>query len=178
MIEEDSKKKTVIKYRFDAYLMHLIQEVSKRPPAEIVNFFYELTVQICEIGVNNAKSGQRSIRKNVTDYFPGTSIPFHVQVKGWRPYGRYNESSTYTCEAEVGFPEERTYMDEDKLKNIAVSLMEKALLGGDEVIMEDFAKPEIRTPKMYKDLMDAFMARPKQEKKSRKKKEDQDGQTS
>jgi len=159
-------------YKFDSYLMHLIQEVTKRSPAEILAFFHELASQIAEIGVKK-KTGT-GIKKNLTDYFPGTSIPFNILVKG-RPYYHYQDKlDVFKCYIEVGFPDQPTYMNEEDLKNLSVLLMEKALLGGDDVVVPDFKKPEIRTPKMYKVLMDAFAGRPAPE--SKRKKRNNDGE--
>jgi hypothetical protein len=167
-----------ISYKFDSYLMHLIQEVTKRPAAEILAFFHELSTQVSDIGME--KRTGRGIRKSIVDYFPGSSIPFHLTVKGHkrrsadydsvkREYVNHHE--VFACSAEVGFPESSTWMKEDDLKAISVALMEKALLGGDDVVVEGFKKPEIRTPKMYKPLMDAFSGRPPEEKKEKKKDE-------
>ena len=160
-------------YQFDSYLMHLIQEVTKRPPAEILAFFHELATQIAEIGVKN-KAGH-GIAKKLVDYFPGTSIPFHIQVNGrpqWRGYNEQLESHVemFSCHVEVGFPECRTYMKEETLKELSVLLMEKSLLGGGDVIVPDFQRPEIRTPKMFVPLMDAFAGRPVTEPKRKKRK--------
>lgn len=167
---------TILKdYSFDPYLMFLIQEVSNRQAAEIVNFFHELAGQVCDIGVKN-KTG-RAIRKKITDYFPGTSIPFHMLVKGHKVRGKWTngnfvEGNYFSCEVRVGFPDARLCMEEEELESIAVAIMEKHLLGGDEIIDgPKFTKPEIHTPPMYKKLMDSFMNRPVVEKSKRSKKE-------
>jgi hypothetical protein len=167
-----------LNYKFDAFLLHLVQELTKRPSAEILNFFNELSKQVCEIGAEN-RTG-RGIRKNISDYFPGTSIPFHMQVKGYPRHDYDSEKKEYispeymSCHVEVGFPERKMYIKSQKLDDIAVALMEKALLGGDEVNIAPFIRPEIRTPKMYKSLMDAYTGRPAPESK-KEKKEGEDG---
>jgi len=166
-------------YRFDQYLMHLIQSMTSRPPAEILAFFHELAGQVSEIGVQ--KRTGRGIRKEIVDYFPGTSIPFQLMVKGRPMHRRYNPihgsgpegPEVFSCQVEVGFPEQRTYMKEDDLKNLSVLLMEKALLGGDDVVVPDFNRPEIKTPKIYKALMNSFAGREStEEPKKRRKKTD------
>ena len=165
-----------IKYRFnfDSFLMYLIQDVTKRPSAEILNFFNELVVQVAEMGFNNKKG--RGIDKRIDDYFPDTAIPFHVRVKGRKSYGgnhwRTGEEvqEHYYAYAEVGFPQCATYIKEDLLKDIQVALMEKALLGGDDIDIKPFEKPPIRSSKMYKSLMDAFAGREPEPKKTRKRK--------
>lgn len=168
------------RYNFDPYLMHLVQEITKRPTAEIIAFFYELTSQVAEIGADNRRG--RSIRKHIVDYFPGTSVPFKLLVKGWKSSTAdwdqatkqyVNRREVFSCEATVSFPESRMYMKEEELKRIQTALMEKALLGGEDVVVEEFKKPEIRTPKMYKPLMDAFAGRPVEEKKPKRKKKDE-----
>ena len=168
--------KISISYELNPFLIHLVQEVTKRPSAEILNFFHELVGQVCDIGLNKKKSSSRSIRKNITDYFPGTSIPFHILVRGhfsnrWDPTRQiYLDEKQFSCNAQVGFPEERTYVKEEDLKEIAVGLMEKTLLGGEDVTVKDFDKPVINTPKMFKELMDMYSGRPAVKKKSRKSK--------
>jgi hypothetical protein len=186
--------------RFDQYLMHLIQETTKRPSAEILAFFYELVSQVADLGAKDKMSGnpntrtnKRSrggIRKNIVDYFPGTSIPFHMLVKGWKHNshewvpdpvkggGTYvSKGTVYQCNAEVGFPESRTYIKEEDLKAISEALMERALLDApmDGINVPEFTKPEIQSPKMFKELMDAFAGREPEPKKSRKKKKVEDG---
>lgn len=155
-------------YRFDAYLLALIQEVTKRPSADILNFFNELAKQVCDIGSEN-RTGN-GIRKNITNYFPGTSIPFHMLVKGNKQYQAWNNKTReyegdqiLMCYVEIGFPDKALHIKAQDLDDIAVALMEKALLGGEEVNMPPFIKPEIKTPKMYKELMDAFTKETKNE---------------
>jgi hypothetical protein len=157
------KPKINLSYSFDSFLMYLLQDVTKRPTAEILNFFNELGRQVSEIGVEKAASTM--IRKELTEYFPNTSVPFTFLMKGYH-YGK-----SWDCRAEVTFPWRRQLRVESKdLDRIGVELMEQALLGGEQVAMPPFVKPEIRTPKMYKSLMDAFAGRPPKEKKPRAKK--------
>jgi hypothetical protein len=181
--DEQINQQIKVEYRFDQYLMHLIQEVTKRPPIEILAFFYELSEQVADIGSKTAmKDGNRRIRKKIVEYFPGTSIPFRILVTGSRrtvyqkgAHGNYStHDGSFECWAEVGFPENRTYIKEKDLRVITDALMEKALLDAplDNVVLPEFAKPVIKTPKMYKPLMDAFLGRKSEPKKSRKKKAD------
>ncbi len=170
-ISKDKQKplRSKLYYQFDAHLLYLVQEVSKRPSAEILNFFNELGKQVCDIGIEN-RTG-RSIRKNLVEYFPGTSIPFRMLVKGYksRQYrqhppggGAYaaEDEEFMSCYIEVGFPDKKLHVKSQDLDDIAVQLMERALLGGDEVKMAPFIRPEIKTPRMYKALMKAFSGRP------------------
>lgn len=165
-------------YRFDAFLMHLIQDVTKKPSAEILNFFYELAGQVIDIGIE--KRTGRGFDKKIVDYFPGTSIPFYMRIKGHerQPYNyttrQYEGDVTFSSKVELTFPAESSFMNEQQLADIAVGLMERALLGGEEVVVAAFAKPEIKSPKMYQKLMSAFVGRPEPEKKSRKKKENKE----
>jgi hypothetical protein len=176
MEEFDEKTfKIEASYRFDAFLMHLVQDTTKRSSADILNFFHELGRQVSEMGF--IKNKGRGIRKEMHDYFPGTSIPFHMLVKGHKSYGRWDYSTnkqikadSYWCSVEVGFPSQITSIKEEELQNISVGLMEKALLDGGEVVVAPFVRPEIKTPKMYIALMNAFAGRPEPEKKRRKKK--------
>jgi hypothetical protein len=184
MAIEKERIEVKLSFRFDAFLLRVIQDVTKRPSAEILNFFNELGKQVANIGTEQRKGS--GIRKNITDYFPNTSIPFRLIVKGdpRGPYRKYDlNKKAYTdeeipahmnCEVEVGFPFEGMGIETQKLDDIAVQLMEQALLGGEEVAMPPFARPEIRTPKMYKPLMDAFAGREPAKSKKRKKKGEQD----
>jgi hypothetical protein len=162
--------------------MYLIQDVTKRPSIEIINFFHELATQVAEIG-QQKKTGE-GIHKKIDDYFPGTSIPFHMELEG-RPTREYDyktrtykEAETFSCSVNVGFPNRSTYIDDKVFEEIGDFLMEKALLGvdvpADSPANQPFVRPEVRSPKMYKALMDAFAGRPAPESKKRKKKRDND----
>src|ERR1035437_1760313 len=162
-------------YSFDEFLMYLVQDITKRSSADILNFFHELGRQVSEVGFSNMKGS--SIHKKITDYFPGTSVPFHLLVKGAKQNGRWNPSTrryenveAYYCSVEVGFPDKGTYIEEKDLNDISVKLMEKSLLGREEVGIASFTRPNISTPRMYVKIMSAFTGRPEPEKKQRKKK--------
>lgn len=168
-----------LKYRMDSFLMYLIQDVTKRPSIEIINFFHELSNQIAEIGQQN-RTGNGIIKK-IDDYFPGTSIPFHLELKG-SPSRRYDyqakkyiEAEVFRCDVSIGFPEQSTYIADDVFNEIGDFLMEKALLGievpADSPANAPFKRPETFSPKMYKDLMDLYAGRPVEEKKRKKKNE-------
>jgi hypothetical protein len=161
-------------YKFDAFLLYLIQQQSNKPSAEIMNFFHELCKQVCAIGVD--KRTGRGIRKNITDYYPGTSVPFNLLVKG-RIRGRYDhktqqhiDGQDMACDVEVGFPTQKVYVKEQALDEIAVAIMEQALMDGEEITRPPFVRPDIKTPPMYRDLMDSFAGREPQPKKERRKK--------
>lgn len=162
MKEKKPPLPTRLHYKFDSFLLYLIQENTKRSSAEVLNFFNELGKQVADIGSEN-RTG-KGIRKNITNYFPGTAIPFNMTVKGykrnlhWNPQTRRYEEvgEVLSCNIEVGFPDKKMSVKTQDLDSIAVSLMEKALLGGEDPNIPPFAKPEIKTPKMYKALMEAF----------------------
>jgi hypothetical protein len=171
-----------VSYHLDQYLMHLIQEVTKRPTVEIIAFFYELASQIADIGAQAAiANGNRAMRKEIVDYFPNTSIPFRMMVKGHKiiryrrdKKGHHTDDhyDVFDCDMELGFPENKTWMKEEDLKRISEALMERALLDApiDHIVLPDFEKPVIRSPKMFKALMNTFLGREPEPKKSRKKK--------
>jgi len=168
--------KVKLNYRFDAYLLHLIQETTKKQSAEILNFFNELSKRVCEIGAEK-RTGQ-GIRKNIKEYYPGTSIPFHMLAVGhpssrrWDPItkGYVVQEEVMSCSVEIGFPEQKEYIKSQDLDDIAIALMEQALMDGEEIQRPPFIKPEIHTPRMYKDLMDAFAGRPVEEKEEKQRK--------
>lgn len=168
-------------YRFDQFLMYLIQDVTKKSSAEILNFFYELATQVSQIGFK-AKKKHSGIDKRIDDYFPGTSIPFHMRIKGhkghnnnvWDPITRsYIQGPTnysHSAYIEIRFPERNSFIDEAKLNEAAVAIMEQHLLGGDGADIPPFERPPQSAGKMYKALMDSFTGRPTPEKKPRKRK--------
>ncbi len=167
-----------LNYRFDSFLMYLIQDITKRPSIEIINFFHELATQVATLG--QEKRTGHGIHKKIDDYFPGTSIPFHMELEG-RPRQHYNTNTRryedlnmFQCAVNVGFPERSTYIDDKVFEEIGDFLMEKALLGvevpADSPANQPFVRPEVRSPKMYKALMDSFAGRPVEEKKSRQRK--------
>lgn len=185
-MEEELEKNFRIRvnHHFDQFLMHLIQEVTQRPAVEILNFFYELAGQIARVGIEK-KKGKGGISKEIVDYFPNTSIPFLMTVKGGRKQAKYQwdatsrqnvliDSEAHECTAEVGFPSVSSFIDENKLKEISTALMERALLDAplEGIEVPAFVKPEIRSSKMYVDLMNSFAGRPARERKKRKKKSD------
>lgn len=175
-------------YKLDQFLMYLIQDVTKKPSAEILNFFYELATQVSQLGFK-AKKGYGGIDKQIDDYFPGTSIPFHIRIKGhqghnnteWDPvsrtYKQIDNGYTHSAYVEVGFPERNTYIKEDLLSEAAVAIMEKHLLGGDGLDLAPFERPEQSAGRMYKKLMDSFAGRPEEPKKPRKRKVKVDDQS-
>jgi hypothetical protein len=179
--EEVKHRKLNASYRFDAFLMYLIQDVSKRSSAEIANFFYELSTQVCELGFAAKKCGG-GIDKRINDYFPGTSIPFYMRVRGSQSESHWDyktrqtiHKKTLSATIEVTFPESTTYMKPEELERIADEIMESKLLGVEEPDMAPFKRPELRTPKMYEDLMNSFAGRPAAEKKARKRKVKNEG---
>lgn len=176
MIEEN-KLEIKLSYRFDSFLMYLIQEVTKRPSAEILNFFHELSTEVARIGYE--KRTGTGIKKKIDDYFPGSSIPFHMELEGtprsegnWNQTTRQyeNQKTTFRCEVHVGFPDRTTYMNQEALDEMATYLMERALLGVDLPEVKPFERPEVSSPKIYKKLMDSFAGRPEEPKKPRKSK--------
>lgn len=169
-------------YRFDKYLMFLVQDVTKRQPAEILNFFYELGAALSQASLKGVKQSQRNVKRSATDYFPGSAIPFHVIVKGnkYRIYDdrthKYGDDETWSFTIEAGFPDETSPMPEEELKRINLELMENALFDAEhEVVAPMFVKPEIRSSHGFRKLMTSFMGREPEPKKPRKKREKKDG---
>jgi hypothetical protein len=193
---EDKNISVKVNYCFDGCLMYLIQEITKKPSAEIIAFFYELAGQIAEIGAKDklkgaapSSSGRRrwrsnGMRKNVVDYFPNTLVPFQMLVKGyrtqrgtWNPATRQNDDvrEVFECTAEISLAQVKQYIPEDELKAVSEALMERALLDApmDGVKIPEFRRPTIKSNKMFEDLMNSFAGRPPKEKKRRKKKSDE-----
>lgn len=177
-MEEKKQLPIKLKYHLDQFLMYLIQDVTKRPSIEIINFFHELATQVAELG--QLKKTGHGIHKKIDDYFPGTSIPFHMELEG-RPNRAYDfntrkyvDGETFSCLVNVGFPNRSTYIDDKVFEEIGDFLMEKALLGvevpADSPANQPFVRPEVKSPKMYKDLMDLYAGRPVVEKTRKRKK--------
>lgn len=146
-------------YRLDAFLMYCIQQTSKLSTAELLAFFYDLGTQISQEGME--KRTGSGIRKELDDYFPGTSIPFHMLVKGHESRSAWNEKTnkydsakTFNCTVEIGFPEKSTYMDEKALAEIQNFNIEKIMFGAEVAPIAPFDRPATRTPKMYLKLME------------------------
>lgn len=137
--------------------MYLIQQVTKKPTAEIIGFFYDFGKQIFITGCENMTG--RSIRKDIQILYPGTAIPVKILVKGEKTYNiwnektkRYTSGDSFSGTMEVTFPDNATYMDTEKIVDMIV---EQELLGG--CSLPDFEAPKSRTPKMYKDLIDQVL---------------------
>lgn len=153
-----SKTKVTANFSTDAFLMYLIQHTTKNPTDEILGFFHDFGIKVLEIGVENMTGS--SIRKDIRDFYPGTVIPFKMLVTGHKSHGTWNPSTksydynekSFNGRIEVCFPSETTYVDNTQLMDM---IMEKALLGG--TTMPDFEKPEARTPKMYKKLIEEVL---------------------
>lgn len=151
-----------LSFNFDMYLMYLIQDVTKKSSVDILAFFNDLARAVANIGVE--KRTGSGIRKDIHNFFPGTSIPFKMLVKGHKQWnrGNYNrqtgkfegeEKQIFGCRVEVMFPESHLYMSEEQLGKISEALMERELLGGDGMSLPNFERPDPKTPKLYKDLM-------------------------
>lgn len=140
-----SEIEKIISFNPDQGLLYLIQQTTKQPSDEILGFFYDLGKEIIVQGAAAMKSQQRSIRKDIQDMYPGTTIPFKLlcEANRWRttePLARATIS--------VIFPDNPTWMRTDHLMDMIV---EKQLLGASSI--PDFEPPKSRTPKMYKDLI-------------------------
>lgn len=166
------------RYEFDAFLMFLIQDVTKKHSADILSFFGRLSNKIITIGLE-AKKGKGGIDKQIDDYFPGTSIPFHMRIKGHKDRGNWdykankrNENNVYNCSVEVRFPQSDLYIDEKIFDKAEMSLTEASILETEPNDIAPFIKPEIRSPVMFKKLMDEFAGRPIGSTPKRKKKDE------
>lgn len=155
----------------DNFLMYLIQDVTKLPTSDILGFFADLAKAVAEEGVHFMyEQGTSTMRKEIFDFFPGTSIPFSLLVEGskYRAVWWYNPTTSKYEEridldpivrkgtycATAGFPDHTSNVDQTKLADI---IMEKAILGACD--MPPFEKPDPRCPKMYRDLMKEIRSR-------------------
>lgn len=147
-VADDKKKVYETTFKADAYLMYLLQTSTGLPTAKLLGFFSDLGKQVAKVGWDFMdKKNTRGMRKEIHDFFPGTSIPFMLFVKGYR--WRSSEPATkYTADIIVGFPEKATFVKQQELDTI---IMENLLLGGCD--MAPFERPEPKTPKLYKELM-------------------------
>lgn len=138
-------KEKMLTFRPDAGLMYLVQQVTGQSSDEILGFFYDFGKEIFIIGIKNMKENQRDIRKNVEAIYPGTAIPFLINVEGGkRGYGDLGYGGTILAT----FPSNPIYMETEQLLEMIV---EKNLLGGSS--LPPFEPPKCHTPKMYKDLI-------------------------
>lgn len=160
--EVDKSKRPPLKchsaFKADKFLMYLIQDITKLSTSDILGFFADLSKEIAEEGVHYMyEQGTRSMIKKISDFFPGTSIPYHIEISGSN-YAHKGESNVPVREASyivnVCFPTEMHPVDQVKLSDI---IMEKAILGGSD--LPEFAKPDTKCPKMYRDLMKEVQSR-------------------
>ncbi len=131
--------------------MYLIQQTTKLPTEEILGFFYDLGMKVADIGIENMEG--RGIRKDIRDVFPGSCVPFKLLVKGrkqrqWTPSG-YSNTENFHGQIEVTFPDRSRSVDQ---KVLVEKILERTLLDGES--LPDFPAPQIKTPKMYKDLIE------------------------
>lgn len=147
----------------DSWLMYLIQNVTGQKTDEILGFFYDFGREVGRLGVEDmANTRASSIRKDIRDFYPGTSIPFKLLVESSQYYGRYNANTgayersgedpdveLHRISVRVTFPESVQYFDTAKILDV---IMEKQLLGGSS--LPDFEAPKPRTPKLYKELIE------------------------
>jgi len=129
--------------------MYLIQQVTKQSTDEILGFFYDFGKEVFILGIKAMKPNQRDIRKNIEAIYPGTAIPFLLNVEGGK---RGYAGQPFHGTIKATFPTNTTYMDTEKLIEM---IMEKTLLGGSS--LADFEAPKSRTPKMYKDLIETVL---------------------
>lgn len=150
-------KENMLSFHPDQGLMYLIQQVTKQPTDEILGFFYDFGKQVFIIGCQNMKGSQGDIRKNIEALYPGTAIPFLINVEGGKqrlydPNDDDEDKLQYKGTIKATFPTNTVYMNTDKLMDM---VMEKTLLGGSS--LADFEPPKSRTPKMYKDLIKGIL---------------------
>ena len=137
----------MVSFRPDAGLMYLIQQVTKQPTDEILGFFYDFGKEVLIQGIDNMKSNQRSIRKDIRDFYPGTAIPFKMLVEA----STWNKNLS-NCIIYVMFPDNPIYLKTEEMIEL---IMEKQLLGASA--LPDFEEPRSRTPKMYKKLIEQVL---------------------
>jgi|GEM_PF-4755594 len=161
---------TKMRFSLNRFLMYTIQDVTKKPSVEILAFFHDLSRSIANIGLEKNKG--KGIRKDLEDFFPGTSIPFKMLIKGWKswyrgtwnPHTRQHEGEQkdiFEVSVEIGFPDNTLGIPEAQLKNISEALAERELLGGDGIVLPPFEKPETKTPKMYVKMMEEICGKGK-----------------
>jgi hypothetical protein len=135
-------------FKIDEYFAYHVQSATGLSTVKILNFFHDLANRVAEMGIEQIKkAGNRGMRKDIRDVFPGTSIPFRLLVKGI--YYKYAGKDVEHLDIEVTFPSKSTFVKSDKLSD---SLIEEVLLDG-SVALPPFDKPKSRTPKMYANLM-------------------------
>lgn len=150
-------KEIKLSFSADGSLMYLIQQTTKQPTEEILGFFYDLGVKVAEIGVDNMEG--RGIRKDIRDVYPNSSVPFKLLVKGqmrhnfWDPNVKgYVNRRHFSGHIEVTFPDQSRMVDQ---KALMEKIFEKNLLGGES--LPNFPQPQVKTPKMYKDLIEEVL---------------------
>lgn len=145
------------KFTSDDALMYLIQDVTKLSTEEILGFFYDLGCKFAAIGFEAMEDLRtQSMRKEIIDYFPNTSIPFRMLVKGNKE--RY--AKTQRASIEISFPKKFNQIDTKKLIE---QVLEVSLLGAAPTL-PPFPKPKTKTPRLYKDIIKQVFRKRSEEK--------------
>jgi hypothetical protein len=130
----------------DDALMYLIQDVTKLSTEEILGFFYDLGCKFAALGFEAMEDlGTTGMRKEVVDYFPNTSIPFRMLVKG----KKRTMATTQYAHIEISFPKKSNQID---TKNLIEQILEINLLGA-QPTLPPFPKPKTKIPRLYKDII-------------------------
>lgn len=145
-------KENSFSFQPDQGLMYLIQQITNKPSAEILGFYYDLGKQIFEIGLKNMKTNQREIRKVVEDMYPGTAVPFKMLVKARRGYKENHAHGS----VEITFPDNAVYMNREEIEAMMTDLMENSLLGAEHQFPA-FTSPPPVAGKMYKKLIEEIL---------------------
>ena len=139
----------MLRFRPDAGLMYLVQQVTGQETDEILGFFYDFSKQVFIEGMLNMKYNQREIRKKIEAMYPGTAIPFLITVDGRKDKDHSGGNMhVYSGDACATFPQNPSYMNVDKLMDVIV---ERQLLGASS--LPPFEPPLSKTPKMYRKLI-------------------------
>lgn len=129
--------------------MYLIQQTTKLPTEDILGFFYDLGMKVAEIGIANMEG--QGIRKDIRDVFPGSCVPFKLLVKGRKNRHYSTGEMNFWGEIEVTFPDLSRRVDQ---KALIEKIFERSVLDAGDPL-PDFPQPKIKTPKMYKDLIES-----------------------
>lgn len=135
-------------FNADNNLLYLIQQVTQQSSADILNYFYCTAVDIMNTSLK--KSTADYPRRKLSMFYPGTAIPFTLQVS-YNKWQKPDKGDNWPVTCTIVFPKAQARFN--NLANIANEIAEAHLLGGAEPKLEPFERPPLRAPGGMRNLI-------------------------
>lgn len=105
-------------FEYDHNLLYLIQRYTSEPTYTIVGYFFDLSVKMTMHAVNRGRGG-RHLHKKTVEYYPNTTIPFKLEITGWRDSFEKGERGV---SAKLSFPSQMGRIKGDKIEDKLLSI--------------------------------------------------------